>query len=215
MTFPTDNMRLLLNLIRKGTVIEVDHDDELCRVECGDIQTNWIRWIALAAGDTRDWNPPTVNEQVLVLSPGGDMADGIVLRGISSEEIPLPSHSPNTHTRTYPDGASIQYDHVAHALVATLPAGGTVLIEAPGSVTIKTSTATVEADQATVKANSITLDAPMTTCTGALSVKGAIEGAAGMKVTGMVAATGDVKAGDISLLGHHHKENGNITDGPQ
>lgn len=209
MTFPNDNMRLLLNLIRKGTVIAVDHSAELCRVECGDIQTNWIHWLSLAAGETRDWNPPTVHEQVLVLSPGGDMADGVVLRGISSDDIPLPSHSPSTHTRTYPDGATIQYDHAAHALVATLPAGGTVLIEAPGSVTIKTSTATVEADQVTVKANSITLDAPKTTCTGVLSVKGGIEGAAGGKF-----AT-DVTAAGISLTKHIHPENGNKTGGPQ
>lgn len=218
---PTDLLRLLLNLVRKGTVIAVDHDTELCRVECGDLQTNWIRWLSLAAGETRDWNPPTAGEQVLVLAPGGEMADGVALRGISSEDKPAPSHKPSTHTRTYPDGARIEYDHDARTLVATLPAGATVLLEAPGSVTVKTGTATVEADQVTVKANTITLDAPTTTCTGALSVEGGITGAAGAKVAGSVEAAGNVKAegdvtaGGISLSNHTHQENGNRTSTPQ
>ena len=36
----------------------------------------------------------------------------------------------------YPDGAVIEYDHAAHALVATLPGGGTAKLVAPDSVTI-------------------------------------------------------------------------------
>lgn len=200
---------MLLNLVRKGTVIAVDHDNELCRVECGELQTNWIHWLSLAAGDTRDWNPPEVGEQVLVLSPGGELADGVVLRGISSEDRPAPSHKPSAHTRTYPDGATIEYDHEAHALVAVLPAGATVLLEAPGSVTVKTTTATVEADQVLVKADSITLDALTTTCTGALSVKGAIETSAGVK------AAADVTGAGVSLSKHIHQETGNKTGAPQ
>lgn len=192
----SDLLRLLLNLVRKGTVLAVDHDAELCRVECGDLQTNWIHWLSLAAGETRDWNPPTVGEQVLVLCPGGEMADGVVLRGISSDDNPAPSHKPSTHTRTYPDGARIEYDHEAHALVATLPGGATVLLEAPGSVTVKTSNATVEADKVLVKASEITLDAATTSCTGKLAV------------TGDVTAGGDVKAGAISLRNHTHADSG-------
>jgi phage baseplate assembly protein V len=191
-----DIYRLLLNLLRKGTVLEVDHDAELCRVECGDLQTNWIRWMAFAAGETRDWNPPTPGEQVLVLSPGGDMADAVALRGITTDDIPAPSHSPTTHTRTYPDGARIEYDHDAHSLVATLPAGATVLLEAPGSVTVKTANATVEADTVLVKASQITLDAGKTSCTGALDVKGD------------VTSGGDVKASGISLTKHTHADSG-------
>lgn len=188
--------RLLLNLIRKGTVLAVDHDNELCRVECGEIQTNWIHWMAFAAGETRDWNPPTPGEQVLVLSPGGDMADSVALRGITTEDIPAPSHSPTTHTRTYPDGARIEYDHAAHSMTATLPDGATVLLQAPGSVTVKTANATVEADKVLVKASEITLDAGKISCTGALAV------------SGDVTAGGDVKAGSISLRNHTHADSG-------
>ncbi|MET0322532.1 MAG: phage baseplate assembly protein V [Duganella sp.] len=202
---PTELFRLILNLIRKGAVIAVDHDNEVCRVECGELQTNWIRWISLAAGETRDWNPPTVGEQVLVLSAGGDMADGIVLRGISSADVPAPSHTPSAHTRTYPDGARIEYDHASHALAAALPDGATVLLTAPGSVTVKTANATVEADQVLVKASTITLDAPTTKCTGDLAVAGTVK------------ADVDVLAGNISLAKHPHsgvKSGGDKSGGP-
>lgn len=217
MNFPNDINRLLLNLIRKGTVLAVDHATELCRVECGDIQTNWIHWIALAAGATRDWNPPTVGEQVLVLSPGGEMADGVALRGISSDDNPLPSHSPSTHTRTYPDGALVEYDHATHALVVSLPAGATVLIDSPGSVTIKTeaaiveaSTVTVTADSVSVKANTVSIDSPSTSCSGHLAVAGDIAAGGGItavngiKATGAIDSTIDVTAGGISLKNHVH-----------
>jgi phage baseplate assembly protein V len=193
---PNELNRLLLNLIRKGTVLAVDHANELCRVECGEIQTNWIHWISFAAGETRDWNPPTPGEQVLVLSPGGDMADAVALRGITTEDIPAPSHSPSTHTRAYPDGARIEYDHDAHSLTATLPAGATVLLQAPVSVTVKTANATVEADKVLVKSTEITLDAGKTTCTGSLDVKGD------------VTSGGDVKASGISLTKHTHADSG-------
>lgn len=195
---------MLLNLVRKGTVIAVDHAGEVCRVECGELQTNWIHWLALAAGDTRDWNPPEVGEQVLVLSPGGEMADGVALRGISSEDRPAPSHKPSTHTRLYPDGAVIEYDHETHGLTATLPNGGTVLLIAPQSVEVHTTVATI------VASDLVTINAPRTELTGDLHVAGAI--GAGKNIT----TPADVKAGAVSLAAHKHMEQGDgkPTGGP-
>ena len=204
--------RLILNLVRKGTIMAVNHDAETCRVESGEMQTNWIRWLSLAAGETRDWNPPTVGEQVLLLCPGGDPADAVALRGLYSDAAPAPSHSPTTHTRTFPDGAVIEYDHAAHLMTATFPASATVLLVAPESVTINTAAATVHAD-------SVTLDAQQTTCTGALLVQGAFVYQSGMSgkgggagaaatIQGTLATTEDVTAGGISLIGHKHNEQG-------
>lgn len=214
-------MRLILNLVRKGTVIEVDHDKELCRVQSGDLQSNWIRWLALAAGDTRDWNPPTAGEQVLMLCPGGELADGVALRGIYTDDIAAPSHKPSAHTRAYPDGAVIEYDHEAHTLTAILPAGAAVQLDAPASVTVNTKTATVNAsDSATIKATTVTIDAQDTNCTGNLTVqkmlafnggmtgKAGAGGGAAVSIQGDVAATGDVKAGNISAINHTHMEQG-------
>ena len=76
--------RLLLNMIRKGVIMAVDHTCKppTCRVSSGDLETDWLPWFALAAGETRDWNPPTDGEQVMLFCPGGDPAQGGVLRGL-------------------------------------------------------------------------------------------------------------------------------------
>jgi phage baseplate assembly protein V len=205
--------RLLLNLIRKGSVIEVDHDAKKCRVSTGGLDSNWLPWFALRAGATRTWDPPTVGEQVMLFCPGGDPADGVAMFGIYSDDAPAPSDSPSKHARHYPDGAVIEYDHETHALAATLPAGGSVALTAPASVTVTTKTATVFADAATI-------DSPNTTCTGELLVMGKITGQGGLAISGGGAggaaatiegglnATGDIKAGDISLQNHGHIEQG-------
>lgn len=187
--------RLILNLVRKGTIAEVDHASAKCRVATGDLTTNWISWMALAAGQTRDWNPPTVGEQVLLFCPGGDPTEGLVLRGIYTEDAPPPSDQATFHTRTYPDGAVIEYDHQEHALTATFPEGATILLIAPAGVEVHTTKATIHADE-------VTLDTPSAIVTGNLQVDGGIT--AGKDVT----TPADVKAGSISLKSHQHLEQG-------
>ncbi len=216
------------NAVRKGSILDVDHANALCRVAIGEtdddgLQTNWIPWIAGTAGATREWLPPTKGEQVVLLSPMGDPAQAVALRGFYSNAAPAPDASPNTHTRVYADGARISYDHDAHALVAELPAGATVRIAAPVSVTIETK-------DATVKAETVTLDAQATVCTGAMTVKGPFAFEAGMtgkggtdggggnvmRIDGTAAFTGDVLAGNVSLAAHKHQALGQnaITSAP-
>lgn len=188
--------RLILNLVRKGKILEVDHQAATCRVQSGELQTNWISWLSFAAGQTRDWNPPTPGEQVLLLCPCGDPADAVALRGLYSDDAPAPASDPSTHTRVYPDGAVIEYDHETHGLTATLPEGGTVLLIAPDSVEVHTTMATI------VASGLVKIDAPRTELTGDLVVAGAIT--AGKDVT----TPADVKAGAISLKSHKHMEQG-------
>ncbi|AOK51421.1 baseplate assembly protein [Burkholderia stagnalis] len=215
-----ETQRQARNAVRKGTILAINHARALCRVSVGDpdtdgggLQTNWIPWIACAAGTTRDWLPPTVGEQVVLLCPMGDPAQGVALRGLFSDAAPAPASSPDTHTRVYPDGASIEYDHAAHALKASLPAGATVLVVAPESVVVQTKAATVQAE-------TITLDAQQTTCTGAMTVKGpfAFEagmtgtggagGGATMQIDGAATFTREVTSQGISLPHHKHREQG-------
>jgi len=47
----TEIMRLITNLIRTGVVTEVDRENWLCRVKTGDLETNWINWLTLRAGN--------------------------------------------------------------------------------------------------------------------------------------------------------------------
>ncbi|GCG08915.1 phage baseplate assembly protein [Escherichia coli] len=67
----TEIMRLITNLIRTGVVTEVDRENWLCRVKTGDLETNWISWLTLRAGNARTWWRPSEGEQVVLLSLGG------------------------------------------------------------------------------------------------------------------------------------------------
>ena len=69
----TEIMRLITNLIRTGVVTEVDRENWLCRVKTGDLETNWINWLTLRAGKSRTWWKPSVGEQVVLFSLGGNL----------------------------------------------------------------------------------------------------------------------------------------------
>jgi phage baseplate assembly protein V len=221
--------RLIINLIRKGAIMDVDcaRNPPMCRVSVGDpddanaegLQTNWLPWLSLRAGTTREWNPPSKGEPVILFCPMGDPAQGVVLCGLYSDASPAPGNSPDTHTRIYPDGATIEYDHATHSLTARLPGDASVLIVAPGSITVQTK-------QATVKADEVTLDAGQTTCTGGLLVKGAFAFEGGMsgkggkgktiEIQGGATFTEDVFAAGVSTSKHKHPTNapGTPTDAP-
>ncbi|MEQ5834225.1 phage baseplate assembly protein V [Marinobacter sp. NFXS9] len=124
--------RLINNLIRIGTIAEVDHDRARARVQAGDNLTGWQRWITLRAGTTVDWDPPTEGEQVVLISPSGDLAQAIIITGLFRQNAP--SSSPDEHKRVYPDGSEITYDHVKKQLVANLV--GKVNVNITGDATV-------------------------------------------------------------------------------
>ncbi len=128
-----DLARRLDNLIRLGTVAEVDHARARCRVKTGGLLTAWLPWGTRRAGDTRTWCPPTVGEQVLVLSPSGEPGAGIVITGVYTEAHDQPSSSADDHLTDWPDGAREHYDHAAHHYTLDVPAGGRITLRCGAS----------------------------------------------------------------------------------
>lgn len=120
--------RQIENLIRIGTVLAVDHAAVRCRVKSGRLETGWLRWHTPRAGETRTWNPPTVGEQAVVLSPSGEPANGIVFYGFNCDAHPAPSSSPNAHVTDYPDGGVVTYDHGTHEYRLSVPDGGRIVL---------------------------------------------------------------------------------------
>jgi len=193
-------VRTIPNLIRTGKIAEINANKVRVRLS-PTLLTTWLQWIALRAGDVIDWCPPSIGEQVIVFSPNGDLTQGKVLAGLFSAGSPAPQTSLNIHAIHYPDGAVVLYDFGKHSLSAILPAGSSAL----------------------VKADAVTADAPQTTCTGDVTIKGNLvvegfsalnngakvlggDGGAAIVIDGDVTATGDIKAGDISLRNHPHGE---------
>jgi phage baseplate assembly protein V len=164
MADPADTQRLIGDIARLGTVASVDLAAGTAQVDVGELRTGDIPWLTFRAGATRTWSPPSVGEQVLVLSPEADTAAGLIVGGLSSDAHPAPA-SDGSMLVQYQDGASIGYDPERHALTAKLPAGATVLIEAEGGLHFTgdltvdgdiRSTGTVTAD-GDVKAGTVSL----------------------------------------------------------
>ncbi|GHB32890.1 phage baseplate assembly protein V [Salinicola rhizosphaerae] len=148
-------LRLINNLIRYGTIAEIDHDAVRVRVRSGDALTDWIRWQEQRAGQTRTWNPPSLGEQVVLLAPGGELRAASVLMSLNTRATPPPSADPNVTMIELPDGAIIHYDHGAHHLQATLP--GTATVKTKGDIVVNTDAAltATAAGGATINANVI------------------------------------------------------------
>lgn len=166
--------RLVENLIRIGTILAVDHDAVRCRVKSGKLETNWLRWHTPRAGETRTWDPPTVGEQCIVLSPSGEIGNGVVFYGFNSDSHPAPSASADKHITYFPDGATFSYDHAAsHLSIAGI------------------ATATIVASE------SITHDTPLTHLTGKLVVDDLLTYKNGLRGSGGTDGNGNVITGDF------------------
>ncbi len=199
-----DLARRVANMIRTGRVAEVDHAAARVRVKSGDLLTEWLPWQTRRAGNTRTWSPPTVGEQVTILSPSGEPAAGMVIPALYCQDHPAPDDSADTHVIDFPDGARITYDHAAHALDIT------------GVATVRV-----------VAAESVTLDTPYTHITGQLEVddlityhKGMVgEGGGGNAVTltgDLVHSDGVLQSNGIVLHTHTHPgDSGGTTGAPQ
>lgn len=205
-----DLSRQLENLIRIGTVAEVNHATRRVRVESGGLRTGWLKWRVGRAGATRHWDPPTVGEQVLILSPSGELANGIVLPGIYCDDHDSPSNSPSEHVMDFPDGARITYDHANGALSAT--GIQTALVQAAQSVTADTPmthvTGNVVIDGDTHMKGTLLVDGLITYKAG-MTGEG---GDAGTEITGTITHNGGQLSSNGVVL-HSHTHSGVVPGG--
>lgn len=78
----TDLQQRLANLMRVGRVHSVDHEAARLRVAFGSGNVSaWVPWMTSRAGATREWNPPAVGEQVVLMNPSGQDNAGFALPG--------------------------------------------------------------------------------------------------------------------------------------
>lgn len=171
--------------IRLGTIAAVDHGNARCRVKSGGLLSDWLPWLERRAGTTRDWDPPTVGEQCLLLSPSGEPAGGIVLVGIFSNAAPAPSDSPDECTREYPDGARITYNHeTGHLSITGIK---TFLIEASDSGVV---------------------DCPQTTFTGKVTIEDLLTYQNGLRGKGGSGGNGNAITGEFAHRDGNLSSNG-------
>lgn len=189
----SDFARRLDNMVKTGTVAEVDTQRARARVQCGELLSDWIPWMTARAGTTRVWNPLTVGEQVTVLASSGEFGNGVILSGaIFSDANGAPDQTGDFFKVVFPDGAVIAYNHAAGAL------------EASGIQTAKIQAA-----------ETVTVDCPQSIFKGDVTVEGRFTFLSGMSGRGGSGATaeiegnirvrdGEVSADGIGLKSHTH-----------
>lgn len=150
--------RQVSNLARIGTVAELDEANARVKLSVSGLTTDWLPWTAARAGKTRTWSPPQIGEQVVMLSPFGDMGQAVIVGSLFSDASAAPAASKDQETTVYPDGSTVDYNSATNTLTVTVSGGGNVVVNC--------KVATIKAD------TSVTLDAPQTTITGKLTVQG-------------------------------------------
>lgn len=200
----SETERLVANLVRVGVISALDVANARVKCAVGGLSTDWLPWLTGRAGATRTWSAPRVGEQVLVLSPYGDPAQGVVLPAIYQDAHPAPASSQDVDTIVFPDGTVFEYDSAANKYTQT--------IQGAGNWTFNCQVANINA------ATSVTLDTPDTNVKGRLTVDGLLTykdgiagsgGGNGNSISGSMNITGgDVIADDIGLKSHHHIEQG-------
>lgn len=204
--------RLICNLIRIGTVTDVDLAAEppVARVSTGGNTTDWIRWAAIRAGTAVTWWAPTPGEQVLLFATGGDLENAVIWGSLYSDSVKPPDKGVASDVILFPDGAKVAYDPITSALVVTGVKTATVkALESIAATAPKiTCTATT----------SITLDTPEVICTKKLTCS-TFEMKQGGKMTGNVEHSGgSITSNTVVLHTHTHSgvdRGGSSTDGPQ
>jgi phage baseplate assembly protein V len=183
--------RRMSNIVRPGTVLEADYEKARIKVQVGQNQTAWIPWLTSRAGEDRSWHAPEVGEQVIVLSPSGDLAAGFVLPGgVYKNDYPANADSAEISRTTYKDGAVHEYDRENHAHLLQIPDGGKATVKVGNDA------------QTEVTSNGVKFTVGGTV----LHVK-----SSGVEITGKLTVTqdisttgGDVKAQTITLKTHKH-----------
>lgn len=197
-----DIARAIRNIIRTGIVTDVDHDEGLCRVQTGGMQTTWLNWLTSRAGRSRVWWAPSVGEQVLLLAICGELDTAFVLPGIFSDDNPAPSASPDAFHVAFPDGAVIEYEPDNGAL--TVSGIKTADVTASDSITATVPVVLVKAE------TRITLDTPEVVCTNKL-ITGTLEVQKGGKMAGDIEHTGGkLTSNGVQVDDHAH---GNVQSG--
>ncbi|MBD0392138.1 phage baseplate assembly protein V [Wolbachia endosymbiont of Pentalonia nigronervosa] len=102
--------RKLANVIRIGIVKEIDYEKAKVRVKVGEFLTDFLPWIASRAGEERMWVPPSIDEQVVIFSPLGELSLGVVLAGIYQQKYTAPENKKEVNSFKFVDGTKVLYN---------------------------------------------------------------------------------------------------------
>ena len=125
----TEAERRLSNLVMLGQVAELDAARARVRVQAGPILTAWLPFATVRAGLDRTWHAPEPGEQVVLVAPGGDLNQAVVVGSLYRQAYPPPADSADISRTEWQDGAALAYDRQLHHWHLSVPAGGKIVLE--------------------------------------------------------------------------------------
>ncbi|HDR9796673.1 TPA: phage baseplate assembly protein V [Burkholderia cenocepacia] len=202
--------RRMACLTQSAVVEAITYDPPRVKVRVGDWVSDWLKWQAGAAGKVRHWRPPSVDEEVALWAPSGDLAGAFVAPGYYTEQHGGAGRSNPDETATdFPDGAFEQYNHASHEYVLSMPAGGRIVFRIGGTeFELKADGAKLLADIPDSTFTGNTTTEQLLTFNGGMQGKPGKGGGVAMKIAGGAEYTADVVAGGKSLTKHRHREQG-------
>lgn len=100
--------RRLRNMVRYGVIEDVDAEKGLAKMiddgggEGQSYTSDWRPW-AEVGGGIKTWRPPTKGQQVVMFSPSGNLADGIIFNAAFSDQNKQPSQKGDEIVETIGD----------------------------------------------------------------------------------------------------------------
>ena len=213
-----DMERRVADMVKLGTVSDTDYSDPKAprvKVKYGKNETGWLPWAAVRAGRARTWEPLKMGEQVVIVSPSGDLAQGIIVGSVNYNDRPAPSSKEGETVREWDGGAREVFDDDSNSYTLTIPAGGKIKFQCGASTLELTDT------EVRVTTTNYVVDAPDSTFTGNVLVQKMLSflgGLFGRNTGGAVAdmqGTINHTGGDYVHSDGEMSSNGVVLDGHQ
>ncbi|SDJ41519.1 phage baseplate assembly protein V [Billgrantia gudaonensis] len=147
-------LRLIHNLVRLGTIAEVDHSARKLRVQvgrAGEITTAWLDWPVEMGRNYRRWRPLRKGQQVVLSCPGGDLVQAKITGMLYSSALSAPSDNPDLDLIEFDDGARFQYDSAAHEYIAET--GSSRVTMDRDRILLSSNGSTLELDESGIRLN--------------------------------------------------------------
>ena len=110
----TEAERRISNVALMGQVVALDAARARVRVQAGPILTAWLPFATVRAGPDRTWHAPEAGEQVVLVAPGGDLNQAVVVGSLYRDAYPPPADSADISRTEWKDGAALAYDRQLH-----------------------------------------------------------------------------------------------------
>ncbi|MBR9778454.1 MAG: phage baseplate assembly protein V [Rhodospirillales bacterium] len=129
-------LRMIQNMIAIGTIVAVDHANARVKVSINNRPpSRWLPVPGMVAQNFRGTNHLRIGTQVMVGSPSGDPANGVILQVFYSDSLPTVSTDGAVDVVQWNDGTTVTYNTGSKRL--KLHSSGDLVVSAAGAIGIQ------------------------------------------------------------------------------